>query len=61
VKGFRWDEGKNALLASERAITFPEVVSHIEHGDLLDILEQRNPDRYAGPGATCGGILKWRS
>jgi hypothetical protein len=25
-----------------------EIVFHIEHGDLLDILEHPNPDRYAG-------------
>ncbi|MFL5639369.1 MAG: toxin [Gemmatimonadaceae bacterium] len=27
---------------------FEDVVFHIERGDLLDILEHANPDRYAG-------------
>jgi hypothetical protein len=29
-------------------IGFEDVVIHIERGDLLDILEHPNPDRYAG-------------
>jgi hypothetical protein len=35
VKFFDWDDAKNAKLRAER-------------GDLLDILEHPNPDRYAG-------------
>ncbi|MCA1585976.1 MAG: toxin [Acidobacteria bacterium] len=27
---------------------FEDIVFHIGHGDLLDILEHPNPDRYAG-------------
>jgi hypothetical protein len=29
-------------------IGFEDIVFHIERGDLLDILEHPNPDRYAG-------------
>ncbi len=29
-------------------VGFEDVVFHIERGDLLDILEHPNPDRYAG-------------
>ena len=48
MKYFDWDDAKNAKLRTERGIGFEEVVFHIERGDLLDILEHRKPERYAG-------------
>ena len=48
VKYFAWDDAKNAKLRAERGIGFEDIVFHIERGDLLDILEHPNPDRYAG-------------
>jgi uncharacterized DUF497 family protein len=48
VKYFVWDEAKNAKLRKERGIGFEDIVFHIERGDLLNILEHPNPDRYAG-------------
>ena len=48
VKYFDWDDAKNAKLRAERAIGFEDIVFHIERGDLLDVLEHPNPDRYAG-------------
>jgi uncharacterized DUF497 family protein len=48
VKYFDWDDAKNAKLRAERGIGFEDVVFHIERGDLLDILEHPNPERYAG-------------
>jgi len=48
VKYFAWDAAKNAKLRTERGIGFEDVVFHIEGGDLLDILEHPNPDRYPG-------------
>ena len=48
VKYFAWDDAKNAKLKADRGIGFEEIVFHIERGDLLDILEHPNPDRYAG-------------
>jgi len=48
VKYFAWDDAKNAKLKAERGIGFEEVVFHIERGELLDILEDPNADRYAG-------------
>ena len=39
MKHFDWDDAKNATLRKERSI---------ERGDLLDVLEHPNPDRYAG-------------
>jgi hypothetical protein len=48
VKYFAWDDAKNANLKADRGIGFEDVVFHIERGDLLDILEHPNADRYAG-------------
>ena len=48
LKYFAWDDAKNAKLKADRGIGFEDVVFHIERGDLLDILEHPNPDRYAG-------------
>lgn len=48
VKYFAWEDPKNAKLRKECGIGFEDVVFHIERGDLLDMLEHQNPDRYAG-------------
>jgi uncharacterized DUF497 family protein len=48
VKYFAWDEAKSAKLRADRGIGFEDMVFHIERGDLLDILEHPNPERYAG-------------
>ena len=48
MKYFAWDEEKNAKLRKERGIGFEDIVFHIERGNLLDILEHPNADRYAG-------------
>ncbi len=48
VKLLDWDDAKNAKLRTERGIGFEDIVFHIERGDLLDILDHPNPDRYAG-------------
>ena len=48
MKYFDWDDAKNAKLRTERGIGFEEIVFHIERGDLLDILEHPNPERYGG-------------
>lgn len=46
LKIFRWNEDKNKQLQQERGISFEEVISHIEQGGLLDILEHPNRDKY---------------
>jgi len=48
VKYFSWDVEKNERLKSGRGISFEEIVFHIERGDVLDILEHPNQDRYGG-------------
>ena len=39
---------QNAKLRKERGIGFEDVVFHTERGDLLDILEHPNSNRYPG-------------
>ena len=48
VKYFTWDNEKNEKLKRERGISFEEIVFHIERGDILDILEHPNQERYRG-------------
>ena len=53
LKYFDWDDATNAKLRAERGIGFEDIVFRIERGDLLDILEQPTPDRYAGQRNCC--------
>ena len=48
VKRFAWDEAKNQKLKGERNVGFEDVVFHIMRGDILDILDHPNQERYAG-------------
>jgi len=48
VKPFFWEPEKNEWLKRERGISFERAVLHIEQGDLLDILEHPNPQKYPG-------------
>lgn len=48
VKHFAWDEAKNERLKIDRGIGFEEIVFHIARGDLLDILEHPNQEKYRG-------------
>tara|TARA_Y100000031_G_C8151297_1_gene352479 strand:- start:558 stop:845 length:288 start_codon:yes stop_codon:yes gene_type:complete len=48
VKHFSWNNQKNQILKRERGASFVEVVFHIERGDLLDIMELDNQERYPG-------------
>ena len=48
LKYFTWDREKNEKLKAQRGVSFDEVVFHIERGDILDILEHPNQERYEG-------------
>ena len=51
VSNFYWDESKNETLKRDRTrgyVSFEEVVSHIRQGDLLDLVDHHNQDRYPG-------------
>lgn len=48
MKLFDWDDAKNERLKTDRGIGFEDIVFHIERGDLLDVIEHPNRDRYTG-------------
>ena len=56
MKRFNWNEEKNEQLRAQRGITFEEILFHIEHGDLLDVLEHPNPKRYPGQRILVVGV-----
>ncbi len=45
---FDWSTEKNRRLIEQRGISFESVVSAIEQGGLVDVLEHPNQDRYQG-------------
>jgi uncharacterized DUF497 family protein len=46
MKYFSWDSKKNELLQRERGISFEEVIYFIDKGQLLDILQHPNQEKY---------------
>ena len=46
MKTFRWSEANNTRLKYERGVSFEEIVVAVAAGQLLDVLEHRNRDRY---------------
>ncbi|MXZ35472.1 MAG: BrnT family toxin [Acidobacteria bacterium] len=46
--GFDWSIEKNQLLIQQRGISFEIVVSVMEQGGLVDVVEHPNQDRYPG-------------
>ena len=48
MKTFRWNEGKNKKLKEERGVCFEDVVLKIAKGEILDLLEHHNQEKYAG-------------
>jgi uncharacterized DUF497 family protein len=48
LSSFDWSTSKNQQLIDERGISFERVVSAIEQGGLLDVVE--HPDRRRYPG-----------
>lgn len=45
---YQWSQEKNEQLIADRGLSFEQVVMHIEGGDLLDIYEHPNQERYPG-------------
>ncbi len=45
---FDWSTEKNQWLIEQRGLSFERVVSAIEQGDLVDVLEHPNQHRYPG-------------
>jgi len=48
VKYFSWDSEKNEKLKAERVVSFEEVIFYIEKGQILDIVENPNSEKYKG-------------
>lgn len=48
MKLFDWNGEKNQWLRHERGVSFEEIVYHITHAGLLDIIEHPNPEAYPG-------------
>ena len=48
MSSFDWNAEKNQQLAKQRGISFERVVSAIEQGGLVDVLEHPNQERYPG-------------
>lgn len=46
MNSFNWSTSKNQRLIDERGISFERVVSAIEQGGLLDVVEHPNRRRY---------------
>jgi uncharacterized DUF497 family protein len=48
LKYFTWDPEKNEKLKAQRGVSFEDIVRRIERGDVLDILEHPDQERYEG-------------
>jgi uncharacterized DUF497 family protein len=48
MKYYSWNNEKNRRLKAERNVSFEEVVFCIERGQLLDIIEHPNQEKYQG-------------
>ena len=46
--GFNWSTEKDQQLIQQRGISFESIVSSIARGNLWDVLEHPNQDRYPG-------------
>ena len=43
---YQWNYEKNLKLKQERGISFEQVVMHIEHDEVLDIIRHPNVEKY---------------
>jgi len=46
MKTFDWNDEKNERLKKDRGLAFEEIVFHITHHDLLDIIQHPNQEKY---------------
>ena len=46
--GFNWSTEKNRQLIDQRGVSFEGIVSAIEQGGLVDVLEHPNQEQYPG-------------
>lgn len=48
MKTINWNLDKNRQLQEERGISFEDVVVYLLQGDVLDIVEHPNQEKYSG-------------
>ena len=48
MKPYVWNREKNQRLKAERNVSFEEVLMHIANGNILDIVEHPNQEKYRG-------------
>jgi hypothetical protein len=48
VKYYDWDKLKNVALKAERNVCFEDIVATINEGNVLDVIQHQNPDKYPG-------------
>lgn len=48
MKPISWNPEKNALLKSQRGVSFEDAVFHIMAGDILATIDHPNQERYPG-------------
>lgn len=48
MKPIEWNDEKNISLQKTRGVSFEEVVFHIAHDGLLDVLAHPNVEKYPG-------------
>lgn len=48
MKYYSWNGEKNRQLRAERQVSFEEVVFYIGRGQLLDVVEHPNQEKYEG-------------
>ena len=53
---YRWNYEKNLKLKAERGISFEQVVMHIERGDILDVVQHPNKEKYPNQQIIVVGI-----
>jgi uncharacterized DUF497 family protein len=48
MKTICWNTEKNEKLKRERGVSFEQVLYHIERGDVIDIADHPNQEKYPG-------------
>jgi uncharacterized DUF497 family protein len=46
MQHFNWDKEKNLKLKELRGISFEEIVFYISNGAVIDVIENRNSEKY---------------
>ena len=48
IEGIQWDGEKDKQLRATRAISFEDIAPYILQGDILDVYDHPNQERYPG-------------